>query len=99
MNVDDPNADNADDVKMIVLDGVVIAPMVNFIDYFYVKLTLTCIYKHCAYAKCTNDLKNARGGAFCHDHEQSYGDKCRIIKCEQLKVQDSLAYQAHQAAW
>ena len=31
MNVDDPNADNADDVKMIVLDDVVIAPMVVFL--------------------------------------------------------------------
>jgi hypothetical protein len=30
MNVDDTNADN---VKMIVLDGVVIAPTVNYINY------------------------------------------------------------------
>ena len=79
MNIDEPNADN---VKMIVLDGVVIAPMVNHINYFYVKSTLTCIYKQCAHAKCTKDLKNTRGGSFCHDHKQSYGDKRHIIKCE-----------------
>jgi len=96
MDVDEPNADN---VKMIVLDGVVIAPMVNHINYFYVKSTLIYIYKHCSHAGCTKDLKNARGGAFCHDHELSYGDKCRIIKCERLKVQDSPACQVHQAAW
>ena len=28
------------------------------------------------------DLKNARGGAFCDEHELSYGNKCHIIKCE-----------------
>jgi hypothetical protein len=96
MNVDNPPADN---VKMIILDGVVMAPTVNNINYLDTKSILTCTYKHCAFQKCTKDLKNARGGAFCHEHEIIYGNKCRIIDCAQPRVRDSLACQAHQAAW
>jgi hypothetical protein len=96
MDVDDPNADN---IKMIILDGVVMAPTVNNINYSGITMILICIYKHCAYEKCTNDLKNARGGAFCNDHELLYGNKCRIIECAQPRVPDSLACQAHQEAW
>jgi hypothetical protein len=96
MNVDNDNADN---VKMVVLDGVVIAPTVNNINYLSIKMMLTCICKHCAYEKCTKDLKNARGGAFCNEHEILYGDKCRIIECVRPRVHDSLACQAHQGAW
>ena len=61
MNVDNPSAD---DVKMIILDSVVMAPTVNNIDYLDIKLILTCTCKHCAFQKCTKDLENARGGAF-----------------------------------
>ncbi|KAF9470336.1 hypothetical protein BDN70DRAFT_902190, partial [Pholiota conissans] len=28
---------------------------------------------HCAFENCANDLANARGGAFCHQHEEEYG--------------------------
>ncbi|KAF8954384.1 hypothetical protein BDZ97DRAFT_1908272 [Flammula alnicola] len=31
---------------------------------------------HCAYEQCTQDLKNARGGAFCTEHEILYGNRC-----------------------
>ena len=89
----------ADDVKMIIPDGVVMAPMVNNIDYLDIELILTCTCKHCAFQKCTKDLKNARKGAFCNEHEILYGNKGHIIECAQLRVHDSPACQAHQAAW
>ena len=96
MNVDNPPADN---VKMIILNGVVMAPTVNNINYLDIESILTCTYKHCAFQKCTKDLKNARRDAFCHEHEIIYGNKCCIIDCAQPRVRDSLACQAHQAAW
>ncbi|KIM36123.1 hypothetical protein M413DRAFT_78620, partial [Hebeloma cylindrosporum] len=70
---------DAADVKMIVLDGVVIAPT------------------HCAFEKCTTDLKNARGGAFCREHEIAYKNKCRMRECPQNRIPNSLACQQHQA--
>ena len=96
MNVDNPPVDN---VKMIILDGVVMAPTVNNINYLDIKLILTCTCKHCAFQKCTKDLKNARGGAFCNKHKILYGNKCCIIECAQPGVCNSLACQVHQAAW
>ena len=88
MNVDNPPAD---DVKMIILDGVVMAPMVNNINYLDLKSILTCTCKHCAFQKFTKVKKIARGGAFCDEHEIFYGNKCCIIECAQLRVQDFLA--------
>jgi hypothetical protein len=96
MNVDDTNTDN---VKMVVLDGVVIAPTVNNINYLSKKLILTYTFKHCAHVECTKDLKNARGGAFCDEHEISYGNKCRMVECARPRTHDSLACQVHQREW
>jgi hypothetical protein len=96
----DMNDNDVDDVRMIILDGVVMAPMVNYFNYFFlIKLIFCFIFKHCAYEKCTNDLKNARGGAFCKEHEISYGNKCQICDCPEDRVENSLACQAHQAEW
>ncbi|KAF8872970.1 hypothetical protein CPB84DRAFT_1818021 [Gymnopilus junonius] len=54
---------------------------------------------HCAYDGCTQDLQNARGGAFCAEHERSYGDKCRIRDCRGTKVANTQACQRHQPEW
>ncbi|KAF8891914.1 hypothetical protein CPB84DRAFT_1816244 [Gymnopilus junonius] len=54
---------------------------------------------HCAYDGCTQDLQNARGGAFCAEHERSYGDKCRIRDCRGTKVANTQACQCHQPEW
>ena len=106
-NTEDEMDVDAADVKMIVLDGVVIAPTVNYINNFALKMrTNVFFFKHCAYEKCTKDPKNARGGAFCKDHEafckdheKPYGEQCRIVKCRQNRIADSLACQQHQAEW
>ncbi len=45
---------------------------------------------------CTEDLENARGGAFCAEHERQFGNKCRIRNCGEIKVQNTQASQLHQ---
>ncbi|KIJ92135.1 hypothetical protein K443DRAFT_114035 [Laccaria amethystina LaAM-08-1] len=54
---------------------------------------------HCAYENCENELLNARGGSFCALHEQEYGNKCRIIGCNQNRVPLTMACQQHQHEW
>jgi hypothetical protein len=54
---------------------------------------------HCAYEDCENELLNARGGSFCALHEQEYGNKCRIIDCNQERVPLTMACQQHRQEW
>jgi len=54
---------------------------------------------HCAYGGCTSDLINARGGAFCPFHETQYGAKCRVLDCQDPKINPSQACEQHQPEW
>ncbi|KAF8966836.1 hypothetical protein BDZ97DRAFT_1639961, partial [Flammula alnicola] len=54
---------------------------------------------HCAYEKCTADLKNARGGAFCNEHEILFGNNCRVGTCQNTKVDGTQACRQHQSQW
>ena len=44
-------------------------------------------------------MKNARGGAFCEQHEELYGNKCRVRNCTRLKVDNTQACVHHQQEW
>ena len=44
-------------------------------------------------------MENARGGAFCKHHEQVYGHICRIIGCQNNKVDGTQACVQHQPEW
>jgi len=55
--------------------------------------------KHCAHDGCIKDLKNARGGAFCDEHEESYGNRCRVRDCTRDKVVNTQACVRHQQEW
>ena len=44
-------------------------------------------------------MQNTRGGAFCEEHEQEYGNKCRIRGCPRDRVENTLACRSHQAEW
>jgi hypothetical protein len=79
-NEDGMDVDHAD-VKMHVVDGIVIGPT------------------HCAYADCQNELLNARGGALCAIHERRLGNKCRIVTCQNARVNGTQACEEHQRAW
>ncbi|KAF8867883.1 hypothetical protein CPB84DRAFT_1819655 [Gymnopilus junonius] len=54
---------------------------------------------HCSFDGCTDDLKNARGGALCANHEIAYGTRCRVRDCIRTKIAGTHACQNHQAAW
>ena len=54
---------------------------------------------HCAFDNCTADLDNARGGAFCTDHEIQYADKCCVRNCQNNKVITTQACEQHQGQW
>ncbi|PPQ93968.1 hypothetical protein CVT25_014375 [Psilocybe cyanescens] len=66
---------------------------------------------HCAFEGCTQDVKNARGGAFCENHERQYGNKCCVHHerqygnkccvriCQAIKVENTQACQQHQPEW
>jgi len=53
----------------------------------------------CAYDGCTSELLNARGGVYCALHEDMYGAVCHAANCSNIKVEGTLACQAHQAKW
>lgn len=54
---------------------------------------------HCAFDDCIADLDNSRGGAFCADHENEFGDKCRVLNCQNDKVHTTQACEQHQGQW
>ena len=54
---------------------------------------------HCAFDDCIADLDNSRGGAFCADHENEFGDKCRVRNCQNDKVHTTQACEQHQGQW
>ncbi|KAF8868121.1 hypothetical protein CPB84DRAFT_1697369 [Gymnopilus junonius] len=54
---------------------------------------------HCSFDGCTDDLKNARGGALCANHEIAYGTHCQVRDCIRTKIAGTHACQNHQAAW
>ncbi|KAF8876530.1 hypothetical protein CPB84DRAFT_1817684 [Gymnopilus junonius] len=54
---------------------------------------------HCAHLGCTKDVRNARGGAFCYDHERAFKDWCHIRDCPNDNITGTLACQRHQSAW
>jgi hypothetical protein len=86
-----------DNTTMIVLDGVVMSPTVSSFIIFWRRYSF--LLKHCAFDGCTRDVKNARGGAFCEQHEIQYGDKCRVRDCRSIKLENSQACQRHQGEW
>ncbi|KAF8870353.1 hypothetical protein CPB84DRAFT_1908281 [Gymnopilus junonius] len=51
---------------------------------------------HCAYDNCTEELQNARGGAFCIQHKTAYGNVCRMWTCGNQRVAGTLACATHQ---
>ena len=55
--------------------------------------------KHCAYENCSEDLVNYHTEVFCPLHQQTYGAKCRIRNCDNLKVKETQACQQHQQEW
>ena len=48
---------------------------------------------------CVKDFVNARGGAFCEQHEAEYGDRCCVRNCRQKKIDNTYACQRHQQEW
>jgi hypothetical protein len=88
-----------DNCTMIVLDGIVFGPKVRNVNNFYIKITCLFFFKHCAQDGCIKDVKNARGGAFCEQHEDSYGDRCRVRDCTRTKVVNTQACEHHQEEW
>ena len=54
---------------------------------------------HCAFQHCTLPLQNARGGVFCKEHNDAYGNKCRVIGCTSSKIAGTQACRRHQTEW
>jgi len=50
---------------------------------------------HCAAINCTADVINARGEAFCATHVTLYANKCCIVGCGNIKVEDTQACYLH----
>jgi hypothetical protein len=84
-------------VKMVVVDGIVMGHTV--------RLHLKCRNmtdindQYCAFANCTSDLVNARGGVYCAFHENLFGNKCHAANCSSAKVQGTQACETHQGKW
>ena len=74
---------DADDVKMVVVDGLVIAPTVNYINHFiitYINFILQAL--------CTSKMH--QGSKECQ-RRGTYGEKCHIIECQHDRIPNSLA--------
>ena len=54
---------------------------------------------HCAAINCTAELLNAHGEAFCATHVTQFGNKCHVVGCKNIKVQDTQACPQHQQDW
>jgi len=54
---------------------------------------------HCAAINYTADVINARSEAFCATHVTLYANKCRIVGCRNIKVEDTQACLLHQSDW
>jgi hypothetical protein len=54
---------------------------------------------HCAAINCTADVINARGESFCATHVTLYANKCRIVGCGNIQVEDTQACHLHQSEW
>jgi len=52
----------------------------------------------CCY-NCTAELLNARGEAFCATHVTQFGNKCCVVDCGNIKVQNTQACPQHQQDW
>ena len=44
-------------------------------------------------------MRNARGGAFCADHELAFDQQCRVADCTNNRYGDTLACQTHASIW
>ena len=44
-------------------------------------------------------MRNARGGAFCAEHELEFGQRCCVADCNNNRVGDTLACQTHASMW
>jgi CxC5 like cysteine cluster associated with KDZ transposases/CxC6 like cysteine cluster associated with KDZ transposases len=89
---------DAADVKMVVLDGIVMGPTVSFENHISFEFILYYI-QHCAFDGCTAALANARGGSFCSHHELVFGNKCRVRDCSNPQVVNTEACLDHQNMW
>ena len=55
--------------------------------------------KHCAYEGCQAALLNSRGGAFCEFHEHLFGNRCRVVGCQNSCELNTHACIIHQSLW
>ncbi|KAF6765566.1 hypothetical protein DFP72DRAFT_985770 [Ephemerocybe angulata] len=54
---------------------------------------------HCAYPDCTGPLANHRGESFCWVHKEMWGNRCRVVGCNDSRTKDSYACNVHQPLW